>query len=78
VTLLFNGGIEKPFPVRDRVLVPSQKGGKPMIGTRGQMSAGGIADAVINGDWRSRLDLVVVNLTNADMGGTQAKMEPTN
>jgi 2,3-bisphosphoglycerate-independent phosphoglycerate mutase len=44
VTYFFNGGVEKPFPGEDRVLVPS-----PKVATydlKPEMSAAGIADAV--------------------------------
>ena len=45
VTYFFNGGIEKPFPGEDRVLVPSQKVATYDLAP--EMSASGIADAVI-------------------------------
>ena len=45
VTYFFNGGIEKPFPGEDRVLVPSQK--VKTYDLAPEMSAAGIADAVV-------------------------------
>ena len=50
VTYFFNGGVEKPFPGEDRVLVPS-----PKVATydlKPEMSAQGIADAVDQGGQR--------------------------
>ena len=45
VTYFFNGGVEKPFPGEDRVMVQS-----PRVATydlKPEMSAQGVADAVI-------------------------------
>ena len=43
VTYFFNGGVEKPFPGEERVLVPSPK--VPTYDLKPEMSAAGIADA---------------------------------
>jgi 2,3-bisphosphoglycerate-independent phosphoglycerate mutase len=75
VTYFFNGGIEKPFPGEDRVLVPSQKVATYDLAP--EMSANGIADAVIKAIGDSAFDLVVVNFANADMVGHSGKIEPT-
>jgi 2,3-bisphosphoglycerate-independent phosphoglycerate mutase len=75
VTYFFNGGIEKPFPGEDRVLVPSQKVATYDLAP--EMSANGIADAVINAIGDPAFDLVVVNFANADMVGHSGKIEPT-
>jgi 2,3-bisphosphoglycerate-independent phosphoglycerate mutase len=75
VTYFFNGGIEKPFPGEDRVLVPSQKVATYDLAP--EMSAGGIADAVIKAIGDPAFDLVVVNFANADMVGHSGKLEPT-
>src|SRR5205814_346848 len=45
VTYFFNGGIEKPFPGEDRVLVPSQK--VATYDLKPEMSAAGIAENVV-------------------------------
>jgi len=75
VTYFFNGGIETPFPGEDRVLVPSQKVATYDLAP--EMSAAGIADAVIKAVEDTAFELVVVNFANADMVGHSGKLEPT-
>jgi 2,3-bisphosphoglycerate-independent phosphoglycerate mutase len=75
VTYFFNGGIEAPFPGEDRFLVPSQKVATYDLAP--EMSAAGIADAVIKAVEDTAFDLVVVNFANADMVGHSGKLEPT-
>ncbi len=75
VTYFFNGGIEKPFPGEDRALIPSQKVATYDLAP--EMSAAGIADAVIKAVNDTAFDVVIVNFANADMVGHSGKMEPT-
>ncbi|HSY67135.1 MAG TPA: 2,3-bisphosphoglycerate-independent phosphoglycerate mutase, partial [Edaphobacter sp.] len=75
VTYFFNGGIEKPFPGEDRTLVPSQKVATYDLAP--EMSAPGIADAVIKAINDTAFDVIIVNFANADMVGHSGKMEPT-
>jgi len=75
VTYFFNGGIEKPFPGEDRVLVPSKKVATYDLAP--EMSAEGIADTVIKAIEDTAFDVVVVNFANADMVGHSGKLEPT-
>ena len=75
VTYFFNGGIEKEFPGEERFLVPSQKVATYDLAP--EMSAAGIADAVIKAVEDTTFDLVVVNFANADMVGHSGKIEPT-
>jgi 2,3-bisphosphoglycerate-independent phosphoglycerate mutase len=75
VTYFFNGGVEKPFPGEERVLVPS-----PKVATydlKPEMSAQGIADAVVKAINDSTFDVMVVNFANADMVGHSGKIPPT-
>jgi 2,3-bisphosphoglycerate-independent phosphoglycerate mutase len=75
VTYFFNGGVEQPFPGEDRVMVPS-----PKVATydlKPEMSAAGIADAVIKAVSDSAFDVIIVNFANADMVGHSGKIEPT-
>jgi len=75
VTYFFNGGVEKPFPGEDRVLVQS-----PKVATydlKPEMSASGIADAVVKAAEDGTFDVVIVNFANADMVGHSGKIEPT-
>ncbi|MEO6828391.1 MAG: 2,3-bisphosphoglycerate-independent phosphoglycerate mutase [Acidobacteriaceae bacterium] len=75
VTYFFNGGIEKPFPGEDRILVPSQKVATYDLAP--EMSAAGIADVVVKAVADTAFDVVVVNFANADMVGHSGKLEPT-
>jgi 2,3-bisphosphoglycerate-independent phosphoglycerate mutase len=75
VTYFFNGGIEKPFPGEDRALIPSQKVATYDLAP--EMSASGIADAVIKAVNDTAFDVIIVNFANADMVGHSGQMEPT-
>ena len=75
VTYFFNGGIEKPFPGEDRALIPSQKVATYDLAP--EMSATGIADAVIKAIADTAFDVIIVNFANADMVGHSGQMEPT-
>jgi len=75
VTYFFNGGVEKPFPGEDRILVQS-----PKVATydlKPEMSAQGIADAVVKAIEDKTFDVMVVNFANADMVGHSGKIPPT-
>ncbi len=75
VTYYFNGGVEKPFPGEERVLVPSPK--VPTYDLKPEMSATGITDAVIHAIERGEFDAIVMNFANADMVGHSGKLEAT-
>jgi 2,3-bisphosphoglycerate-independent phosphoglycerate mutase len=75
VTYFFNGGVEQPFPGEERLLVPS-----PKVATydlKPEMSAAGIADAVVKAVDEATFDVIIVNFANADMVGHSGKIEPT-
>src|SRR6202453_2333151 len=75
VTYFFNGGVEQPFPGEERVMVQS-----PKVATYDltpEMSASGIADAVVKAAEDGTFDVVIVNFANADMVGHSGKIEPT-
>jgi len=75
VTYFFNGGVEQPFPGEDRILVPS-----PKVATydlKPEMSAAGIADALVKAVGDDAFDVIIVNFANADMVGHSGKIEPT-
>jgi 2,3-bisphosphoglycerate-independent phosphoglycerate mutase len=73
VTYFFNGGVEKPFPGEERVLVPSPK--VPTYDLKPEMSAAGVADAVIHAIEKGDFDAVVMNFANADMVGHSGNLE---
>ena len=75
VTYFFNGGVEQPFPGEDRILVPSPK--VTTYDLKPEMSAAGIADAVVKGAGDGTFDVMIVNFANADMVGHSGKIEPT-
>ena len=67
VTYFLNGGRETPFEGEDRVLVPS-----PKVATydlQPEMSAAGVADAVVAGIESGEYDIVIANFANPDMVG---------
>ena len=75
VTFFFNGGVEKPFPGEDRVLVQS-----PKVATydlKPEMSAKGVAEAVVKAIEDKTFDVMIVNFANADMVGHSGKIPPT-
>jgi 2,3-bisphosphoglycerate-independent phosphoglycerate mutase len=75
VTYFFNGGVEQPFPGEDREMVQS-----PKVATydlKPEMSAAGIADAVVKAAEDGTFDVIIVNFANADMVGHSGKIEPT-
>ena len=75
VTYFFNGGVEQPFPGEERLLVPS-----PKVATydlKPEMSAAGIAEAVVKAVEDGAFDVIIVNFANADMVGHSGKLEPT-
>jgi len=67
VTYFFNGGREPPFPGEDRELVPSQK--VATYDQRPEMSAAGVADALVRAVRSRRYDFAIVNIANPDMVG---------
>jgi 2,3-bisphosphoglycerate-independent phosphoglycerate mutase len=75
VTYFFNGGVEKPFPGEERLMVQS-----PKVATydlKPEMSAARIADAVTKAVEEGTFDVLIVNFANADMVGHSGKIEPT-
>ena len=75
VTYFFNGGVEKPFPGEERILVPSPK--VPTYDLMPEMSATGIADTVIHAVEKGDFDAIIMNFANADMVGHSGKLEAT-
>ncbi|MFZ3201756.1 MAG: 2,3-bisphosphoglycerate-independent phosphoglycerate mutase [Candidatus Acidiferrales bacterium] len=75
VTYFFNGGVEKPFPGEERVLVPSPK--VPTYDLKPEMSAAGVADAVIHAIEKGDFDAIIMNFANADMVGHSGSLEAT-
>ncbi len=73
VTFFFNGGRSDPFPGEERCLIPS-----PKVATydlQPEMSARGVADAVIAALESHSYAFIVVNFANGDMVGHTAVRE---
>jgi 2,3-bisphosphoglycerate-independent phosphoglycerate mutase len=67
VTYFFNGGVEAAWPREERELVPS-----PKVATydlQPEMSAAGVADALVAAIGSGRYDFIVANFANPDMVG---------
>ncbi|MBA3296850.1 MAG: 2,3-bisphosphoglycerate-independent phosphoglycerate mutase [Acidobacteria bacterium] len=75
VTYFFNCGREEPYPGEDRILVPSQK--VATYDLRPEMSAQGIADALVADIGAGLHDVVICNFANADMVGHSGNMPAT-
>lgn len=67
VTFFFNGGVEKPFPGEDRVLIPS-----PKVATydlKPEMSALEVTEKLLELIDQDKYDVIIVNYANPDMVG---------
>jgi 2,3-bisphosphoglycerate-independent phosphoglycerate mutase len=75
VTYFFNGGAETPFPGEERTLIPS-----PKVATydlQPEMSARGVADAVLSGIREGGYAFILVNFANPDMVGHTGSVPAT-
>jgi 2,3-bisphosphoglycerate-independent phosphoglycerate mutase len=73
VTYFFNGGREAPYEGEARVLVPSPK--VPTYDLKPEMSAEGIADALVLDVAEKRHDVIICNFANPDMVGHTGSLE---
>jgi len=67
VTFFFNGGVEKPYPGEDRILIPS-----PKVATydlKPEMSAYEVTDTVLKKLEEDLYDVIIMNYANPDMVG---------
>jgi 2,3-bisphosphoglycerate-independent phosphoglycerate mutase len=67
VTFFFNGGVEKPNPGEDRILVPS-----PRVATydlQPEMSAPEVCEKLLAAIRGGEYDLIIINFANPDMVG---------
>jgi 2,3-bisphosphoglycerate-independent phosphoglycerate mutase len=73
VTYFFNGGREECFPGEERVLVPS-----PKVATydlQPEMSAAGVADALVASVSAKKHDVIICNFANPDMVGHTGSLQ---
>ena len=76
VTYFFNCGREEPYPREDRLLIPSQKQ-VPTYDLMPEMSAPGIAAALVADIGTATHDVVICNFANADMVGHTGNVPAT-
>jgi len=73
VTFFFNGGREEPYPLEERILVPS-----PKVATydlQPEMSAPELTDRLVEAIRSRRFDVIVCNVANPDMVGHSGILE---
>jgi len=75
VTYFFNGGRERPFEGEDRELVPSAK--VATYDQKPEMSAAGVAAALVRAIRRGTYDFAIVNFANPDMVGHTGDFKAT-
>ncbi len=74
VTYFFNGGREEAFPGEERQMIPSPRD-VATYDEKPEMSARGVADAVVRAIEAGRFDFVLVNFANPDMLGHTGVLE---
>ena len=73
VTFFFNGGREQPFPLEDRILVPS-----PKVATydlQPEMSCPEVGARVVEALNTTKYDVAIVNFANPDMVGHTGQLD---
>jgi len=68
VTFFFNGGVEKPNPGEERILVDSPKD-VPTYDLKPQMSAYQVCDKLCEAIKSGKYDVIIINFANPDMVG---------
>jgi len=74
VTFFFNGGVEEPFPLEERCLIPSPKE-VATYDQKPEMSAWLVTDELLKRLDSDAYDVVIVNFANADMVGHTGILE---
>lgn len=67
VTFFFNGGEEKPFPLEERILIPSPK--VPTYDQKPEMSAYEVTETLLKEIEQDKYDVIIMNYANCDMVG---------
>ncbi len=73
VTYFFNGGVEKPYDGEEREMVASPS--VPTYDLQPEMSAHGVAGAIVKAVTGGAFDVIVSNFANADMVGHSGKLD---
>ncbi len=74
VTFFFNGGVETPFPLEDRVLVPSPRD-VATYDQKPEMSAREVTDELVKRILKKQYGFILVNYANPDMVGHTGVIE---
>jgi len=74
VTYFFNGGREVPFPLEDRIMVPSPQD-ITTYDLKPEMSACQVTEEILTRFHEKHYDLIVLNFANGDMVGHSGIME---
>jgi 2,3-bisphosphoglycerate-independent phosphoglycerate mutase len=74
-TFFFNGGFEEPFPLEERLLIPSPK--VPTYDKQPEMSVPQIADELCKRIESKEYAFIMANFANADMVGHSGNIEAT-
>ena len=74
VTYFFNGGREEPFQGEERAMIPSPRE-VATYDQKPEMSAAGVADAVVKAVEGGTFDFVLVNFANPDMVGHTGSLD---
>ncbi len=75
VTFFFNGGVEKPYPNEDRILIPS-----PRVATydlQPEMSAPELTTRLVEEIKNGQYSVIICNFANPDMVGHTGNMQAT-
>ncbi len=75
VTFFFNGGVEQPFPLEDRRLVPSPKE-VATYDLAPAMSANAVTDGVVEAIESGKYAFILLNFANPDMVGHTGLLDP--
>ena len=73
VTFFFNGGVEKPNPGEDRILIPSSK--VATYNLKPEMSAYEVCEKVLEAEDDEQYGFILVNFANPDMVGHTGVLE---
>ena len=73
VTFFFNGGVEEPFPLEERSLIPSPKE-VATYDLKPEMSAYLVTDELLRQLDTDSFDVIILNLANCDMVGHTGKL----
>lgn len=75
ITYFFNGGVEKPFPDEERILISSAQDYK--FSEHPQMSAPEITNKILLAIRDKKYDIIIANYANADMVGHAGDYDAT-